>query len=201
MGKRLNTWTYNNATEEEKKLYMAGLPQKYWGYVNSNILFTSFHKRLLNQHKRLTDADQNKQWNKLLETPIAPQIICIASAPTDHHAMATSAVLAKAQLELLSGNLMAYKAIRFVNSNLHSWTFDREYPDCSMVVVYNVMDDAPDERLQIVRDYLTSFGTKLRVVVVGSTTGNPIDFMWERLHLEADLYFGSTNHLKHTTTI
>lgn len=203
MARNLKTWTFQKAKEDDKLLYISGVPQKYWNVVGHDIEFTSFSKRTLNHHKTLTSKDQGKAWNKLMGELTAPRIVCIASAPSDHQAMSFAAYLAKVKLVTMEDNPMAYKAVRFVNSNVYPSTFSKEHPadTCSVVIIHNVMEDVPDDRLQIVRDYLTNFPDSLRVLVVGSMSGNPIDFMWDRLRLDADLYFGSTEKIKHTTVI
>lgn len=202
MAKNLKTWTYNTASEAEKKLYMSGVPKKYWDVKGQSIEFSHLIKRQSFRHLRISAGEQGNAWHKLVESPIVPQSICIASAPTDHQAMLFASYFVKTKLDEWWRDPMSHKYARFVNSNVFPSTFIKENPQSpKIIVVYNIMEDAPAQRLQVIRDYLTGFPDSIRIAVVGSGTGNPIDFMWDSLHLDADQYFGSTQNIKHITVI
>lgn len=198
MAKKVDTWTFKNASPREQIMYMAGISPNYWKYSHKHVEFTDITKQSYQTRKSITSKAQEKQWTNLLHTvnDSLSRTVCIASGPTDHQAMVTAVALAKVKLGGLEGDPMAYKAIRFVNSMIPPYRSTADIAAASMLVIYNIMEDAPSDRLQYIRDYLTLSNkgrTPLRVLVVGA--GSPLDFMWDRLRFQADLYFWNIKNI------
>lgn len=173
----------NGASQEERVLYAAGVPRRYWNVSESDVRLSDF----ATDNATFYASRQREYLTELLkpENMARPRVIGIGSTPTDDAAMAIAALLMKTAIE---------HSVQAMMVNL-ARPLDTDYgPD--LLVLHNVTLDSPAHRIAACRDWLTSYTEALRVVVVAGV--NPVEFFDTKLRLDFDvpLYVSKSSFIK-----
>jgi len=171
-------------TPEQKGLYLAGIPYRYWGSDTKNVNFQKLSYR--NDAKDgkskvevLADVEQQKVWFNSLKKDKTlwrqPSVLVLGSSPTDYEAMAMMTVLVR--------RLLAWeKQVQVQNmADSDGHTF---FQNPAAYFAYNLTEEIEEySRRARVRDWVVKHADTFRVLAVA---GNPLNFALDTLHVRPD---------------
>jgi hypothetical protein len=155
------------STVQEKRLANAGVPRALWNVtVDQCRLATCGFQR-----RKLSPREQRWHLHCLAQDP-RQQLCCIATPGYDD-----------AGLALAVGTVNAMHArVALIDSQWLPTSLEH-YPRA--LILYNVLADAPAERIQAIRDACLRFGHAVRLLVVAGTR-DPEGWCLHRLRLRPD---------------
>jgi hypothetical protein len=177
---------YKRLPQEKRKLYLCGMPSRYWSYdlrfFFSNIYQTRPHIKPYSQ----TIEDQ-ETWMKVLQSSrgiIESYIVTLGSSPHDDAGMVMASQIVK------KGIFKFGLSAKYIDVG-RSLQLKKEWstvPD--IVVLHNLHVDHSNMRWSFARDWLELCDDTLCLVVTGGI--NPVEVMDIKLRKTFDLAFWST---------
>jgi len=165
-------------TEQDKRCYCGGIPQRYW---DENIALAYAPVLFNNANGKPVSLDPQTQaaWITKLVTKEElkkPHLIIIGSMPTDEKAMALGCRIAKTALGF-------EYPIHVFDVGKH------DYPDNKdqVLLIYNISTTAyTRDRMMKIRDAVRHNEDRFRIVVV---EGNPGEFAFQHLRIRPNALF------------
>ncbi len=179
---------YYAASDIEKLQWACGIPSRYWSVGADALRPVSYQYMFRGKPQRFSAADQEEYLKARIEEPELlrkNRFVCITSYPTDTHAMSAGCLLA---YKAIQAREEAKEVVKVRVVDIQDYEQGRKDDEKffsvqpEMIVVYNLSEDTPKERLTLVRDLLLSLEGIYRVVVASSE--NPLKFAREFLHIE-----------------
>jgi len=160
-------------TSFEVMLAKHNIPPQYWGASFSSVRFSAIkHGRsIITVAKQRTDA-------RSIATAHKRGVSIIASKRTDTAALLLSSAIVQERVRQ-TGNSFLW----LDSQNLHAW---KKAP--SLVIIYNIIDNATTERLQAIRDAIFRFRYSMCILAV-SGCPNPVKFSTQKLCMSVDMHF------------
>ena len=176
---RIKTPAYYHAKSVKERLYfLSGIPERFWS--TTQIQLSSFSATNDdNSISKISLKFQQEYFKNLVDNPKSKDTVCIASSPTDTHALAGASIIAKraVDLELICEMIDLGNQIRLEKA-----------PD--VIIIHNITEDSTWDRFQLARDWLSRYDGSLTVIV--AATANPISFV-KKLRKDVDQILFSNN--------
>lgn len=174
-------------SKAEKRWYTAGIPYRYWRDPLKDERI-QFNNLTINNDQIITRAQQQSLFDSMLRAPnwYRPSVIVIGSEPTDTEALALTIRLAKAML--VKGKDITMQDMGYRN-------IKETHDDSVAYFGYNVVGEMTWERKQRIRDWLSKFNDRLRILAVA---GNPYETAVNQLRWEPEgvIYIGGDHQVK-----
>jgi hypothetical protein len=168
----------------ERSLCGLGVPRLFWNPQLSSCKFKSV--KLGSKQLSVTGQLQWVEW--LLKEPARnPPIVVVTSSPTDNGAQMLAYYLALTQcLPATKGKERHHRNMAVVNTALGIPPGPQAHPHT--LVIHNILKEATDERIQVVRDLLYWFPFSFRIVVLAGET-DPYRWSVQRLRRQPTVVF------------
>jgi len=179
---------YHQASDYEKLLWACGIPSRYWNVALSSLRPVGFTYESSNGIEHISASTQTEYLKERISNPELLQsnrFVCVASCPSDEHAMAAASLLACAAIKdgHENGDVVKVRMLDIQDYEA-SLADDIEFFSTTpeMLLIHNLNEDSSKERIGAARDLLRSQEEIYRIAVVASD--NPLKFAREFLRLE-----------------
>lgn len=158
-------------TDEDRLLYAAGVPSRFWNEKAGQPVFldATWAK------KKIAAKTQQEWFDKLLEGKVfsKPHLILFASDPTDETALAHAFHLAKLMVKTVNreGNRRRIQ-IDVASEDIKA---DAHNADCDMFLLHNVLAKTDRARVTVVREWIRKHDDVFRLIALA---GTPDDFRY-----------------------
>ena len=164
----------------ERKLCSLGVPRLFW-----NPQFSKLKFRPVKLGAKQLSATGQLQWVEWLlkEPPRTPPLVVISSSPTDNGAQLLAYYIALTQClpvnkfnktrDQTDDRPPQPRNLAVVNAALGVPTGPKPHPH--ILIIHNLLKEATDERIQVVRDLLYWYPYSCRIVVLA---GEPDPYRW-----------------------
>lgn len=172
--RRTRPLEYFQASDFEKLLWACGIPSRYWNVAPSSVRPTAITYQSSDGIKRVSASVQADYIKDRVGNPdllLNNRFACLASHPSDEHAMAAACLLARAAIQDAWENdeVVKVRVIDiqdFEGSLAAEESFFTVTP--SLLFIHNLNEDSPKERISLARDLVLSMEGIYRAVVVAS---------------------------------
>lgn len=176
MAFRRKTSAWHRADFEQKKLFTAGVPERYWGAAVEQFCFVPFRSddREISEHRQRQTLEHLLTGDGLQENAI----VGIGSAPTDDLALAFASTLVKAALQ---------QDLRVEMLDASQYLKLDDPPPLDVVLLHNVNIDSDPMRIRQARDILRCYEGSFRAVAYAGPA--PREFFDHKLRYHLDSAF------------
>jgi hypothetical protein len=185
---------YYSASEWDKLQWACGIPSRFWKLKPNYVIPATFqYESKKNGIERVTAAVQQEYLTERLAHPELlsnNRLVCITSYPSDEHGMAAACLMARS---LIEKQWQAETTVKVRVDDIQDFEqaakldvpFFSVEPD--MLLIHNINENTPRQRLALVRDLLLKYEGTYRGVVAACE--NPLKFAREVLHIEPQEFY------------
>ncbi len=190
---RRKTEEYHKGSDWDKVQWACGIPSRFWNIKPAFINPSAFQYEAKEGRERtpaniqieyLTERQTNPELLK------AERLVVFSSSPSDEHALAAACLLGRGlaaqqweaheQIKVRIDDIQDYEQAKRLSLPFYSG-------DPDMLLLHNLNENTPRDRLSLVRDVLLRYNGSYRGVVCACE--NPLKFAREFLHIEPQEFY------------